>query len=116
MSEALADRAAAVRAYLAAREAEMLALLQQLVAIESYSEDRSGVNAVGAVVGERLAALGLAVRRLAEAEPYGDHLLAEADGPRGPRVLLVGHLDTVFPTGSGWPFRVDGARVYGPGV
>jgi len=115
VSADLAARAAAVRAHVDARRDEMLALLQRLVEIESYSEDRAGVNAVGAVVAERLEALGLAVRRLPEMD-YGDHLLAEADGPGAPRVLLVGHLDTVFPTGTGWGFRVDGPRAYGPGV
>ena len=35
-----------------------------------------------------------------------------------PRVLLLGHLDTVWPTGTlaRWPFSVDGDVVTGPGV
>src|SRR5207249_9912950 len=62
-----------------------------------------------------LAGLGFAVRRLPETD-YGDHLLADLPGPPGPRLMIVGHLDTVFPTGTGWGFRVDGPRAYGPGV
>jgi glutamate carboxypeptidase len=115
MTATLAARAAAVRAHVDARRGEMLALLGRLVETESYTEDRAGVNAVGALLAQRLAALGLAVRRLPETN-YGDHLVAEADCPGAPRVMLVGHLDTVFPTGTGWGFRVEGDRAYGPGV
>ena len=47
---------AAVRAYVDTRRGEMLALLQRLVETESGTEDRAGVNAVGALLAERLAA------------------------------------------------------------
>lgn len=54
-----------------------------------------------------------------ESENLKDHgRLLRLDRPgTGPRVLLLGHYDTVWPPGS-WPapWRVDGGRVYGPGV
>jgi len=61
--------------------------------------------------------VGLEVTRLPQAE-MGDHLVARV-GPRRDRsVLVVGHLDTVFPAGTvaSYPFRVEGDIVRGPGV
>ena len=54
-----------------------------------------------------------------EGPPLGDILVATLEGNgEGGRVLLVGHMDTVFPEGTSAsrPFRVDGDRAYGPGV
>jgi len=91
--------------------ADTLELLRELVEIESptYSP---GVRDVAERVGRELDALGAAVSLL-----DGNHLSAELAGA-GPRLLLIGHTDTVWPVGTlaSMPFRVDGDRAYGPGI
>ncbi len=61
-----------------------------------------------------LAEVGLATER--RPSPVGPHLLAY--GNKSPQVLLMGHIDTVFPAGTAAarPFRLEGNRAYGPGV
>src|SRR5262249_923535 len=52
-------------------------------------------------------------------QQFGDHLKAEFPGRAGVKpVLLLGHFDTVWSMGTlaSMPFRMDGERVYGPGV
>jgi glutamate carboxypeptidase len=88
-----------------------LDLLRELVEIESptYSP---GVRAVAERMTRELEALGGRVELLP-----GEHLRADFDGDGAP-LLLLGHTDTVWPVGTlaSMPFRVDGARAYGPGV
>jgi len=61
--------------------------------------------------------LGFQTERLPR-EQYGNHLIANLPGGEGPRVLFVGHADTVFPLGTltTMPMRREGDRLLGPGV
>ncbi len=96
----------------------MLALLEQLVNIDSGSYDAAGVNRVGELLAEQLHAMGFALRRRT-VTGRGDLLVAERSyGGRG-RVVVLGHLDTVWPEGTAeeWPFqRLDQTLATGPGV
>jgi glutamate carboxypeptidase len=96
---------------------EQVELLARLVDQDSGTDDRADVNAVGAVLHERLVDLGFRVTRVPQ-ERFGDHLLAEKPGSGPKRFLFVGHFDTVFPAGTARsrPFRVADGRAYGPGV
>lgn len=96
--------------------------LRTLVSIDCGSYTPAGVNAVAAHVTQRLRGLGATVQRVsprAESdEPaLGDLVIGRIDGD-GPRILLIGHMDTVFDAGTAAerPFRLDGARATGPGV
>jgi len=93
----------------------MLDALKQLVDMESPSDHIQGVNRVGCFLMERFSGLGFQTRTIPQAA-YGDHIRAEFDQPGKPRILFYGHMDTVFPLGSGWPFAIDAGRAYGPGV
>lgn len=90
--------------------------LAELVAINSFTENKEG----GDEVGRRLEALftidGLAGKRVPSAK-FADHLVFSTpeDGGRPP-VALVGHLDTVFPPGTFEGWRRDGDLARGPGV
>jgi len=104
--------------YLSKQEARMLQLLRELVETESGSADKAGVDRVGAVVQRELARIGMRVQRRAQAA-CGDQLAGRASWGGEGRGLILGHLDTVWPTGTlaGWPFSLgsDGfAR--GPGA
>ena len=93
-----------------------LATLRELVEIESFSEDKAGVDKLGRFVGGRLKELGAAVE-FRRQDDVGDHLVARL-GDGSSQVLVLGHLDTIWPSGTlqTCPFRVQKGRAYGPGI
>ena len=111
------------------REEEMLALLERITNMNSGSLNRAGLDAVAAVFDEELRGLGFSTSRLpgeliempsCPGSEYSvdlaDHLLARRPG-NGSRLLLMGHIDTVFPPDSPFQtFRREGDTIYGPGV
>ena len=92
-----------------------LELLAETVNVQSATENRAGVRAVGDIYAREFRALGFDTRWVevpAEMKRAG-HFVATHRGQRGgPRLLLIGHLDTVL---QGEPFRRDGNRAYGTG-
>lgn len=108
-------RATAIREYVDAHRDEMLALLQELVEIESPTAHPEGTNAVAGRLGSELTALGFDVRRLTSTR-FGDHLVADGGSDAGPPIFAIGHVDTVYDLGTGWGFSRDSERAYGPGV
>ncbi len=95
---------------------EMTALLQQLVEAESPSNEKQAVDQVGAILAEASQNLGASVTVYPQ-ENRGNHLVAKwGEGEGG--ILLLGHMDTVFPLGTlgAMPFYEQDGRVYGPGV
>jgi glutamate carboxypeptidase len=95
-----------------------LELLQRLVDVNSGSQNFAGVRRVGDMVAPEFAALGFTTRWV-DGAPFGraGHLIAERPGD-GPKLLLIGHLDTVFEPDS--PFqrfeRIAGDKARGPGT
>jgi glutamate carboxypeptidase len=110
----------ALRARLTAAEPELLADLERLVNVDCGSYTREGVNEVAAWTADFLARLGGEVTRHADpAAALGDTVEAVFRGAAGgPRALLIGHTDTVFPVGTvaERPFRVADGIATGPGV
>jgi glutamate carboxypeptidase len=96
-----------------------LKLLERSVLINSGTLNPAGVREVGAVFAAEFDALGFSTRWVdmpAEMRRAG-HLVAERSGSQGKRVLLIGHLDTVFEKDSPVPpWQNDGMRVRGQGV
>ena len=98
--------------------AEGLALLERLVNINSGTMNFAGVRQVGDIMRKELDALGFQTRWV-DGASFGraGHLIAERNGT-GPRLLLIGHLDTVFEPSS--PFqkyeKVSDTTARGPGV
>jgi glutamate carboxypeptidase len=111
----------AVLDWLAGKGPEMEALLADLVAIDSGSSDAQGVEAVRARIAAFFAERGI---ETTDVPTEGGDCLAARIGPRGNggHVLLMGHMDTVFPDGEAArrPFTVeerDGKRIgRGPGA
>ena len=96
----------------------ILAMSERAVNIESGSYLAAGVNAVIDIWAGMLAEMGFTVER-AGLPGFGDQMTARlALGGNGPRVLVLGHADTVWPAGivAEWPFGRDGDRITGPGV
>jgi glutamate carboxypeptidase len=75
-----------------------IALLQRAVDIPSGTQNVAGVRKVGDLFGAELTALGFTVRwaEMPSSMRRGGHLIAERKGTSGKRLLLIGHLDTVF--------------------
>src|SRR5258708_22428134 len=81
-------------------KASFLVDLQAIVNIDSGTYPPAGINQVGPYLSERFQDWGFTTRFEKQSE-YGDHLVATRQGsnPTGPRILLIGHIDTVFPAG-----------------
>lgn len=115
----MTPRADAVRSWLASREGEMAALLERLVRAESPTEDPAAQSAPLAILLSELEAAGYLTRTISLGGERR-HLYARPRGAarQGPRQLLVGHVDTVWPAGT---FDDEGAhsedgRFHGPGA
>jgi len=93
-----------------------LQAIETLVRLESPSTDKAAVDRCGRVLAQLLREAGGEVDTLARAD-RGDHVRARFAGT-GPAVLLLGHVDTVWPVGTleRMPLRRDGDRLHGPGV
>ena len=102
------------------QRSRILDTIRQFVEIESPSDLKQAVDRVGTVVASRFAELGGQVR-VHVTEKFGNHLQIDfkAPGTRQKKsILLLGHLDTVYPIGtiSKIRCRVAKGRMYGPGV
>jgi glutamate carboxypeptidase len=102
-------------AYVDAHSTEFAADLEAAVQIDSATENLAGVRQMGEFFRGKLAALGFAARfaDLPAATLRAGHLVAERKGTQGRRVLLIGHLDTVYP---GANYRREGNIAHGAGV
>jgi glutamate carboxypeptidase len=108
----------ALTAYVNAHNGDALALLERVVNINSGTQNFDGVREVGRVFAAELDRLGFQTRWVdGAAFKRAGHLVAE-HRRTGPRMLLIGHLDTVFEKDS--PFqkfeRVDDRTARGPGI
>ena len=96
----------------------MLALLKDLVDIDSNSFDKAGVDRVGARLVSFFDAQEIPHETI-PLETYGDAIRAVVSGGDGNQpILLCGHRDTVFQTGEvdKRPFSTEGGKAFGPGV
>lgn len=92
--------------------------LAALVNVDCGSYTKAGVDQVGRWTGRFLERLGAEVTYHLH-PTFGDTVVGQIAGTAGgPRILLVGHLDTVFPEGTARerPFRIADGRGRGPGV
>ncbi len=106
-------------------------LLKLLVETESPSHDKAAVDRVGVIVAEEARNLGAQVETIPNSET-GDHVVARFPSPsgRGARgaalssskregqILLLCHMDTVFPLGTleKMPYRETDGKIFGPGA
>ena len=114
-TEALAPVEQRIVAAADARPDAWIELLAETVNVASATENSEGVREVGAVYAREFRALGFETRWVDGANVgRAGHLVATRRGRNGtPRLLLIGHLDTVL---QGEPFRREGNRGYGSGV
>ncbi len=115
---ALNEDEARMVAFVDANNDAALKTLEQVVNINSGTQNFAGVREVGKIFQQEFDALGFKTQWV-DGAPFkrAGHLVAEHAGP-GPKLLLIGHLDTVFEPNS--PFqkfeRVDARYAKGPGI
>jgi glutamate carboxypeptidase len=106
----------------------VLETMKALVGIESGSADREGLDRLAALIADRLKELGGQVELIEPGsdiyrmhdtpEKIGKMVRATFTGTGTKKILLIAHMDTVYPRGmlARQPFRIDGDRAYGLGI
>ena len=102
------------------REKEIVGMLGRFVRAESPSEDKAAVDRFGRMVADEWRRRGAKVHIVRQTRS-GNHVRAELWAGRGRstgQILILGHLDTVYPLGTlaNMPFRISGGRARGPGI
>jgi glutamate carboxypeptidase len=101
----------------------MRALLKQLIETESPSHDKSAVDRVGKIVADECRKLGAQVEVIPN-KSRGGHVLARFHHspfvlhPSEKPILILCHMDTVFPLGTiqTFPYKEENGRIHGPGT
>ncbi|KIL44594.1 M20 family metallopeptidase [Jeotgalibacillus soli] len=103
--------------YIKQKNEEMISLLEKIVNIDSGTYIKKGVDRIGTILSEKYKELGFEIV-VDKQEEYGNHLIIQHKEAVNPKIILVAHMDTVFPKGTAdeRPFHIDGNRAYGPGV
>lgn len=98
-------------------QAGLLADLERLVNLDSFSTDKADVDRVGAELRQLLTDIGCAIE-VSPSPDYGDSFIASLAGSGTIQIMMLGHLDTVHPAGTTerLPYRRDGDIAYGPGT
>jgi len=89
--------------------------LKSIIEINSWTKNKEGVDKNGAIFATWMQELGYTLKRHERVE-IGDHLHFTSPHKEGKKLLLLGHLDTVFPPDTFENFTEDDAWIYGPGV
>ncbi len=99
---------------------ELLAGINEWVAVESKTDETEGVNRMMDLAETACGAFGMATHRIPGSAGFADCLLArpDEDDGEGESILVLAHLDTVHPSGTlaHNPIRTEGEHAYGPGI
>ncbi|WP_345840739.1 M20/M25/M40 family metallo-hydrolase [Bacillus sp. P14.5] len=106
-----------MKEYIQYKQDEMLKLIEELVNIDSGSVNKAGVDLVGSRLKAEYEKIGFMIHEVPQ-EEYGNHLFIQHKEADEPEILVIAHMDTVFPFGTAIerPFRRNGNKAYGPGV
>jgi glutamate carboxypeptidase len=110
-----------IEQYLMASLPVYMDLLQEMVEINSFTANASGINALGELTARAFAPLGFTAETIQSVNPdYGRHLVLTRHGRSGRKIGMISHLDTVFPAAeeqaNDFRWRPEGERIYGPGT
>ena len=108
-----------LRAMADAAKPELIDTLREMVMIESGSADLDGLRKMADFTETRLKELGAKTERRKTTRGAGaDIVIGTFEGSGTARLMLMAHMDTVYERGilATQPWRVDGERIYGPGI
>ncbi len=110
-----------LQAYLKKHQPFHLDLLKQMVAINSFTANSAGVNALGRLTASAFAELGFTAKTVQSTNlMFGRHVILTRPGRTARKIGLVSHLDTVFPhdeeVRNNFVWREAGDKIYGPGT
>lgn len=96
---------------------KMVQFLEKMVNIDSGIDSPEGVANVARIIGDKLAEMDFSVEYL-DYPGACTHLLAKKQGTGNKEVMIIGHMDTLFPIGTvaKRPFTIKDGKAYGPGV
>jgi glutamate carboxypeptidase len=102
--------------YFQERKDQIVQTIRQLVETESPSDNKEAVDRLGTLLAGRFEGIG-GHAKFHRTQNFGDHLQVDFTGRSGKPVLLLGHLDTVYPMGTlaTMPCRAANGRLWGPG-
>ena len=100
-----------------AKQDKMIGFLEKLVNIDSGEDNPAGVAQVARIIGDKLSDMKFVVDYL-EVPGACTHLLAKKQGTGSKEVMIIGHMDTLFPVGTAAkrPFTMKDGKAFGPGV
>ena len=100
-----------------ARSKATISLLEKMVSIDSGKDNPEGIKQVANIVGDKLSTFGFDVKYLDE-PGICTHVWAHKVGTGKKKVMVIGHIDTVFAKGTAAarPFTIKEGKAYGPGV
>src|SRR5581483_4680796 len=112
---------ASLKVFLESQMPEALAMLRQMVEINSFTANAEGVNRLGRLTADRFSRLGFQAEFVPSSNPsWGSHLAMTRRGRSSRSVVMVAHLDTVFPPeeeiANQFHWLVEGDRAFGPGT
>jgi glutamate carboxypeptidase len=102
-----------------AEQAATLKTLERLVNTETGTGNAEGMTAMAQFLEAELKSMGATVERhKAVGAVVGDNIVASLTGKGSRRILMMAHMDTVYPVGTlaKSPFRTEGNRAFGPGI
>jgi len=107
-----------IESFLTSRETDMFAFLEEIITIQSGSHNKAGIDRTASTIVRAFQGLDVSTQTI-EQQLQGNNLVvrSSAQPTAEKQVLLVGHMDTVFPedTDFNW-YRADNDKCYGPGV
>jgi len=98
----------------------VLDTIREMVELESPTTDKTACSRFGSYLKQRLTNLGAKVESVS-CKDFSDHIRATlpfGHGTQKPAIMLLGHMDTVWPVGEieRRPFRIEGDMAFGPGI
>lgn len=107
-----------IESFLISKEPDMFAFLEKLITIQSGSHNKAGIDRTAGTIAQAFQGLDVSTETV-EQQLQGNNLVvrSSAQPSADKQVLLVGHMDTVFPedTDFNW-YKSDNDKSYGPGV